>query len=169
MSVHLKKIERIIRVGRWVGVAVSGIGVFIIIIMTSFDVFFRYVLDAPFPASVEISELIQPYIVLFPCAFALYAGAHVRVTLFTQRLKGRAKVFVEVLPYIVGSVFFAVFTYWSWMHFWESFIINEIMLASIRLYWWIGKLAMPVGLFLMTVECLYRIFSLLNQNCESKG
>ena len=43
------------------------------------------------------------------------------------------------------------------------------MLASIKLYWWTGKLAMPLGLFLITVECLYEMVLIISQPATHKG
>jgi hypothetical protein len=51
--------------------------------------------------------------------------------------------------------------YMSGLNFWESFAINETMLAAIKLYWWIGKLAMPLGTAMIAIECAYQLFLLL--------
>ncbi len=133
-------------------VGISGIALLFLTVMTTADTFMRFVFNNPFPASVEISQLIQPYIVFLPFAFALNSKSHVRVTLFTERIKGKPRLIIEFLPYLIGTIFFGIMTYISWIRFYDSFKINETMLAAIRLYWWVGKLAMPVGLALITLE-----------------
>lgn len=157
------KLKSVLEVIHRVFLAVSGVGLSAMVLMISLDVFLRYLFNAPLPASVEISQLIEPYVVFLPFAFALTIGAHVHVSLLTSRLRGRAKAFSEILTYISGACFFSAITYWSWLLFWESFSVNEQMLASIPLPWWVGKLAMPLGLVAMTFQCVYYIFNPLKE------
>jgi TRAP-type C4-dicarboxylate transport system permease small subunit len=154
MNRFLKYGDKTLAVLRLAFVGISGIALLILTVMTTADTFMRFVFNSPFKASVEISQLIQPYIVFLPFAFALNSKSHVRVTLFTEKIKGRTRLIIEFIPFVIGTIFFAVMTYISWIRFYDSFRINETMLAAIRLYWWVGKLAMPVGLGLITLECL---------------
>lgn len=148
---------------RMIFVLLSGSALLVLTFMITADTFFRYVFNAPFPASVEISQLIQPYVVFLPFAFAMSTGTHVRVTLLTDRITGKARRFLDVLPFICGTVFFGIMTYVSWLKFWESFIIHEKMLAAVTLYWWVGKMAMPLGMVVITIECVYQfLFTLAN-------
>lgn len=147
----------------------SGLSLLSLTLMIVADTFSRYVFSAPFPASVEISQLIQPYVVFLPFAYALSTGSHVRVTLLTGRISGRLKKWIDCIPYMIGLIFFSIMTYMSWLNFWESFIINETMLAAIKLYWWIGKLAMPLGTVLIAIECAYQLFLLVTASTDNKG
>lgn len=151
MWVHL---ERLLQRLRLVLVALSGVALIGMVFMITLDVFLRFAFNAPLPATLEMSQLFEPHVVFLPMAFALSTDSHVRVSLFTQQLHGRAKTFAELFAYGVATIFFSLFTYWGWLHFWASFQINETMLASIKLYWWAGKLAMPLGLAAISAECL---------------
>jgi TRAP-type mannitol/chloroaromatic compound transport system permease small subunit len=116
-----------------------------------------------------MSQLFEPHVVFLPMAFALATGSHVRVSLFTQHFRGRTRKWVEIFDFSIAMVFFGLFFYWGWLHFWASFKINEVMLASIKLYWWTGKLAMPLGLFLITIECLYQVIVIISRTATNKG
>jgi TRAP-type C4-dicarboxylate transport system permease small subunit len=159
MTLH--RVESVLSKLHAVAVAISGIALFSLVFMITLDVFLRYVFNSPLPASVEVSQLLEPYVVFLPMAFAMAAHSHVRVTLFTGRFRGRLKTAAEIFAYVVSAVFFGLFFYWGWLHFWASFKINEFMLASVKLYWWIGKLAMPLGLILIAAECLHQILRTL--------
>jgi TRAP-type C4-dicarboxylate transport system permease small subunit len=165
----LAKIEKIFQKLRLALVAISGAALIAMILMITLDVFLRFAFNSPLPATLEMSQLFEPHVVFLPMAFALATGSHVRVSLFTQHFRGRAKKFAEIFAYVVAIVFFALFTYWGWLHFWASFKINEIMLASIKLYWWTGKLAMPLGLCLITVECLYQMVLIFARPAANKA
>ncbi len=156
-------LARGLRFLRLVCAGVSALSLLALTLMIVADTFFRYVFSAPFPASVEISQLIQPYVVFLPLAFALASDSHVRVTLVSGRLSPGAKKAAAAFAYLVGLVFFSVMAAMSGLNFWESYAINETMLAAIKLYWWIGKLAMPLGTTMMAIECAYQ---LLRVFCE---
>lgn len=142
-------------------VGVASLALLSLTLMIVADTFFRFVFATPFPASVEISQLIQPYVVFLPLAYALSTGSHVRVTLLTERMGGALRRWVSYIPYVIGLIFFSIMAYMSWLNFWESFRINETMLAAVKLYWWIGKLAMPLGTAMIALECAYQLFLLL--------
>jgi len=146
---------------RMLMVGVASLALLSLTLMIVADTFFRFVFSSPFPASVEISQLIQPYVVFLPLAYALATGSHVRVTLLTERMGGKLKKWVSCIPYVIGLIFFSIMAYMSWLNFWESFVINETMLAAIKLYWWIGKLAMPLGTAMIAIECAYQLFLVL--------
>ncbi len=165
----LEKTEEILKKLRLSLVVLSGAALIGMVLMITLDVFLRFVFNAPLPATLEMSQLFEPHVVFLPMAFALATGSHVRVSLITQHFRGRFRKVVEIFDFAVALVFFACFTYWGWLHFWASFKINEIMLASIKLYWWTGKLAMPLGLALITVECLYQMVLIVSRPASAKG
>jgi TRAP-type C4-dicarboxylate transport system permease small subunit len=159
-------IGKILRALRFVSVGAASLALLCLTLMIVADTFFRYVFSAPFPASVEISQLIQPYVVFLPLAYAMATGSHVRVTLLTERIGGKPKRWISCLAYLVGLLFFSIMAYMSGLNFWESFRINETMLAAIKLYWWIGKLAMPLGTAMIAIECAYQLLLLMTDTRE---
>jgi TRAP-type C4-dicarboxylate transport system permease small subunit len=138
-------------------------------IMISVDVVLRFFFNAPLPASVEISQLIEPWVIFLPFAYTLAIGGHVRVTLITMRISPRWQAVCEIFACGVDFVFFLILGYFSWIEFAHSLSINEIMLAAIRLPWWAGKLAMPIGVFVIAIQCLYQIGCTWNTLAERKS
>ena len=165
----LERTERILKVFRYAAIVISAAALFGLVLMITADTFFRFVLLQPFPATVEISQLVEPYVIFLPMAFALAAGSHVRVTMLTSRLGPKAEFFSDCLAYAVGFFFFAVMTYISWFSFWQSFVINETVLAAIKLYWWTGRFAMPLGMAAVTIECAYQFIRTLNARGAAAG
>lgn len=123
------------------------------------DVTLRYFFNSPLAASVEISQLIEPWVIFLPFAYTLAIGGHVQVTLLTMRLPARWRLVCDIFAYTVDFLFFAVLCYFSWVQFADSFAIGEIMLASVRLPWWAGKLAMPLGSLFIGIQCVFQILS----------
>lgn len=126
------------------------------------DVFLRFVLNSPLPATWEMSEVGMPYIVFLAFAYTLTVDGHVRVTLVTRVLPEKAQLLSEVITNSLCLAICSVFAYWSWLRFWESFLMREEILAAIRIPWWIGKFAMPVGMATFAVRYLIRLIRNLN-------
>lgn len=128
------------------GVALLGLA-----FMISYDVLVRFVFNTPLPASVEISQLIQPFVVLLPMALTLRRGQHVKVTLLTQRLPLKAQRILAVLVLAFEVLICALLTVVGWREFWSSYSIGETMMAAIPLPWWVGKFAFPLGIGMLTL------------------
>lgn len=150
-------VERINQGANAVLVAVSAVVLISMAFMVTYDVFVRNVFNAPLPASVEISQLMEPYVVFLPFAYTLAIGSHVRVTLLTMRLPDFLFLSSEILVYLLDLLFFSLLAYFSWAEFMESWAVDEIMLAAIKLPWWVGKFSMPLGMFFMALQCLLQL------------
>jgi len=133
------------------------------------DVFMRAVFNSPFPGSVEICALAVVYVIYFGLAYGLTKGAHVRVTLILARLPHKVRRVCTFLAYSIGTVFFGVATWRSWIYFWKSFTEREFMFASINIPWYLGKFAVPIGAFFMFITCLLYLVLTLSGKLEKRG
>ncbi len=140
--------------------SLSWIITLFVTIMLVADISVRFLFGKPLPASYEISEVLMPYIVMFAFPYALTMSIHVRVTLLTDRLSRKAQLYCEILGNTLSLIMCVLLTYWSWLRFWESFLIGEEILAPVSIPWWIGKLGMPIAFgmfglrfFLKLIEC----------------
>jgi TRAP-type C4-dicarboxylate transport system permease small subunit len=132
----------------------------------SLDVFLRFAFKNPIPAATELTILLIPHIAIFPFAYTLVRGQHVRITLLTGRFHLKLRVMTEAMVYVVEVFFFSILFWYSWLAFWESFMIGEIMPAVIRLPWWAGKLAMPIGTLLIAAQCIFSFIEILTPKEE---
>jgi TRAP-type C4-dicarboxylate transport system permease small subunit len=128
----------------------TGIALVMLTFMITFDVGSRFAFNAPLPATVELSELLMAYIVFLAMGYTLSQGLHIRVSVLFEFIPKSAKVYFDLIAAAVGICFCAMVTYYSWTFFLHSFEIREEMLAVVKLPWYVGKFAMPVGfLFFM--------------------
>jgi TRAP-type C4-dicarboxylate transport system permease small subunit len=150
-------------------VAIIG-GVFLLGLMFFIcaDVFMRAVFNSPFPGSVEICALGVVYVIYFGFAYALTRGAHVRVTLIIERFPHRFRQVSMIIAYSIGSLFFGAATWRTWIYFWKSFVSKEFMFASIKIPWYLGKFAVPVGTLFMCMTFLIYLILTLAGNSEEK-
>ena len=168
----LGKSEKVLTMTNNVLQVITGCVLTFIFSMVTLDVFLRYVFNRPLPASQSISELLVGWVIFLPYAYTLLIGGHVRVSLLLVKLPARLQIVADIFVYAVDFIFFALLTYWTWLFFWQSFLEGEIMWAATKLPWWVGKMSMFIGLFFISVTCLYfvldRVSSLLS-GTSNKG
>jgi TRAP-type C4-dicarboxylate transport system permease small subunit len=131
-------------------------------LMIVLDIALRALFNRPLPASWEISEVLMPYIVAFGFAYTLTIDKHIRVSmvtdLFPVKMQIRVRCFTDLLSFLMCSLI----TYYSCIWFWESFSINEQILAAIDIPWWFGKVAMPIAFATFGIRyLLLAIFALV--------
>lgn len=128
-----------------------------LVFMVTIDVGGRFLLNRPLPASVEISQLLMPYVVFTCFAYALAVGGHTRVSIVVNRFPLKIRLWSDTISDAIGATFFALISYPGWIHFWDSYIINEFMLAAIFLPWWASKVIFPIGTGALSLRFLLRL------------
>ncbi len=136
---------------------ISWVALIIIILMVTIDVTGRFLFEAPLPASFEISALLMPFIMFPPLAYALSMGLHIRVSLLTRRLPPRAQLWFEIGADVIGLALFAMVAYIGWLHFYKSYLIRELIFASIDLPWYPSKLLLFVGATCFSLQFIINI------------
>jgi TRAP-type C4-dicarboxylate transport system permease small subunit len=80
-------------------------------------------------------------------AYALRSGDHIRVTLILQRLRGRARWWMEVLCLAVATLLSSYFAWFSAKLVWGSYTLHDISQNVDATPLWIPQLSMALGLF----------------------
>jgi TRAP-type C4-dicarboxylate transport system permease small subunit len=149
-------------------VAVFGaVLIFAAMILVVADVSGRYLFDKPITGGIELEQIMLGYIEFLTLAYALAIGAHLRVTMVVDRLGPRTRLGADLLGALFGLTLFAFLTWGAWEHFWESWVVDEYMPSVVELPFWIPKFAMPVGMFLMSLQFLVSLIVRIAQSTES--
>lgn len=138
---------------------ITGACLIVLTLLIFFDVFLRYLLNSPLPATTEISELIMPYIGLSVLSYALYTSSHIRITFLTDKTSGKVKTTFDLACNLSGLIFSAFVTWGSWKFFYGSFVIREEMLSVIKLPYYLGKFSMPLGFGIFTLRFLCHVIT----------
>lgn len=152
-----QRIEEVLMILSWVAT------LFITFLIVT-DIFLRFVLNKPLPATWEMSEVVMPYIVFFALAYTLEKDMHIRVNLIISRLPSKFRFACEIFSNIVSVSICVMMTYWSWLLFHDSFLAGEDMLAAIKIPWWFGKFAMPVGMAAFVFRLIIKLVYLFQQH-----
>lgn len=154
----LSRIDHAARIVETTITAFSWMVTIFLTLMIVIDVSGRFFFNRPLPATWELGEICMPYIVFFPFAYALRRDNHVRVLLirnqFSPGVQRRMKIFTDAISVPIC----ALMTYYSWLRFWDSYSLQEEMLAAVRILWWWGKIAMPIGMGIFTIAYILQLF-----------
>jgi TRAP-type C4-dicarboxylate transport system permease small subunit len=160
-----KRIEAASYRWNWVIMIGGSIVILAIILLVVADVSGRYLFNSPIKGSLELSGIMLAIIAFLCFSYALIQRTHIRMTLILDRLPVRLKLIAEILAGIAGIVFFLLLDLGGIKQFWDSFVVRELMPATITIPYWIPKMVLPIGVSLMVVQWMiyvvYHIFVLL--------
>ena len=126
----------------------------LIMFLTAADVIKRYFTGASIPGTAEFSEVFLVAAVYFGLAFAMRVGAHVGVDLVVMKMSGRAAKAIQIVGYSIGIgvlLWMFVETIGTAVH---SISVNEFRYGLIRVPVWPAKVAIPIGLAALILECV---------------
>jgi TRAP-type C4-dicarboxylate transport system permease small subunit len=168
MEMILQAVERISSVSGWF----SGVGVVIMAVLITVDVFLRYFFGKPLLFADDISVYSMIFITFVGAALTLKMKKHISVDLFYKMLSRRAKLWLDVATTFVGCFVIWVVTWYAivWVRYtYESGYMSPGILGTPM---WIPGLALPIGCFLFglqyIVECVKVVRALHEQESEAK-
>lgn len=130
----------------------SFIMMFLIILV---QVFFRYVVRYPLPWSMEITAIGYVWTVMFAACFTMRQRAHVKFTLFYDRLKPKPAAVFRMLGNIIIVITFTSAIYASWkFSFFVSFQLTPVFRIPFTIIF------LPFVYFLCTIS-IYTIMEIV--------
>ena len=121
---------------------------------TSYEVFVRYLLNAPTSWAFDLSYILYGGLFFMAGAYTLSRGGHVRADMFSRLWPPRVQASVELLLYItfffpgVISMIIA-----GWQYAYDSFRIREMSINSpIGIPIWQIKMMIPIGATLLSLQ-----------------
>ncbi|MFD1798084.1 TRAP transporter small permease subunit [Paracoccus aurantiacus] len=149
----------------WINEAVGRVvsllaGVFAAIII--YDVFMRYVMNAPTPWGFDLTKMIYGFYFIMLGGYALRHQAHVKVDLLTAAMNPGPRRWVEIAGYIIFFLPFSiVFTLYSWQFGLRSLAQGEKTYGAVQLPVYPLKLAMGVAAVLLLIQGIAELMKLV--------
>ena len=133
--------------------------IIILTIGTSYEVFVRYLLNAPTSWAFDFSYILYGGLFFMSGAYTLSRGGHVRADMFSRLWPIRVQASIELLLFIV--FFFPGILSMSiagWHYAYDSFRIKEMSINSpIGIPIWQIKMMIPVGAALLSLQGLAEV------------
>lgn len=137
----------------WSGRIVS-FAVPVLIITVSYDVFMRYLFNAPTYWSYELSYMLGTAVISLGLPYVHYHASHIRVDLIYSRFSARARLMLDTV--LTLFLFFPLVVMWTRVfgtNAWQSFVTREVSYDSMWLpILWPFKLVIFLGFLLLLIQ-----------------
>jgi len=126
--------------------------VFIIMLVTTFDVVARYVFNRPLLWGWLLNRQLFGVFILFAGVYTLFKGEHIRIEILYDHFPPKLKNFARWIALACFVSFMGVLVWQgSWMG-WNSLRMNEKAAGAFRIPWYPFKLLIPIVAFLFLLE-----------------
>jgi len=135
-----------------VSAVVAGILILATALFVSYEVFMRFLFNAPTEWVNEVSVylvLISAFLGLAP---ALASGKHISVDLVTTVLSPRLNRWLKIIVSVLGLCYSLVFLVTSWETALNSYQLNMLSVSTLRIPLFIPQMALPIGFALMSLQ-----------------
>ncbi|XOB62261.1 TRAP transporter small permease subunit [Campylobacterota bacterium DY0563] len=155
-------IERTGQISSWL--------IFILVLMVSGDVLFRYFFHISSIAEQELQWHILAAIAMFGSAFTFQQGEHVRVDLFYHHYSEKVKLYMDVLiPLLIIIPFSLFIIYLSSEYVMQSYHTGEVSPDPGGLpYRYLVKSLIPIGFTLILIQGLAVLLKAVSKIKEEK-
>ena len=123
-----------------------------------YEVFMRYLFNAPTRWVIEFSEYMLLYMALLAAAWVLKQEGHVRVEMLVDVLPHNVKAGLHAVTSWVGAVVCALFGWYGAALTWETFWSGEVLFRAVHVPKWAVLVSLPIGLLLLTLQFIRRAF-----------
>jgi C4-dicarboxylate transporter DctQ subunit len=149
MDIISKLDEKLAEVAGWI--------VIVMMVTISYDVAMRYIFGMPTTWSFEINRYMLILVAFFGCAWALPAGGHVAVDIFTEKMETRKKAVLEIITSLMAFTYMLVFFYEASVFTWDAW--EGGVRSTEYLAWplWPMRSFLVIGSFFLVLEFLFRV------------
>ncbi|UCF92516.1 MAG: TRAP transporter small permease [Desulfobacterales bacterium] len=132
-------------------------------LLISYDVFSRYLLNSPVLFSDEISGYMLVFIGFIGAASALKDGRHISVDILVARLKPKAQVRLQVITSILSLAVLVIFCWHSWVMVYRSFERNVRVPSILLTPLWIPQMLISIGSVFLILQLLVEMAKALRE------
>ena len=161
-------IRRIIEVVETLICTIGALALGIMAFVLGIGIISRYVLNQPIPGVYDIVQLSMVWVVFLSLAYTQRERRHIQVGILTSRLPRTTRISLEIGAYFIGFVFFAVMSWQTWLAAVQSFQIREYWPGLLRTPIYPSKMALFVGVALLSLRFVLDIVDGIQQLRASK-
>ena len=96
-----------------------------LVLATCYEVFVRYVMDAPTIWAYEIGYILTGSHFLLGMAYTLQCGEHIRIDIFSGKFPDRVRAVIDLIGYAITLPLMLWLTYALWGHLATGYLRNE--------------------------------------------
>lgn len=135
----------------------AGWIVIVMMVTISYDVAMRYIFRMPTTWSYEINRYMLILVVFFGGAWALPAGGHVAVDIFTGKMERRKKAVFEILTSIMALAYMSMFFFESTVFAWDAWEGGVRSTEYLAWPMWPMRTFLVIGSLCLALEFLFKV------------
>lgn len=155
------KLVSVIRKVSGVGTFLSSLFMIFITILIGLEVLLRSVFDTTTHISTEYSTYFFIALVSLGLAYTMREDGHIRITLLTGRLKGKAKKIQEISTTVLALIISVFLFYHTVLMAYETYSLGMKADTVSETPLYIPQLAIPVGILLLIIQLIDRILEII--------
>ncbi len=130
----------------------GGLGILVMGLILTYEVFVRYVFSAPTIWVQETSIYLYMWTMLAAGSYTLQKRKHVHVDLLVERLPARPRMVLEAATNAVGTVFCAIISVQAYQMIEATVRFGKVSATPLRVPLWIPQSALLMGFVLLTFQ-----------------
>lgn len=150
MSGMRRIVQGVSRLFSWI----SGVFILALMLLVVLEVVLRDLFETTLGGTIEVSEVVLAFLVFLGVAYAQQDDAHVQTDLVTSRLPPGAAAWIRAVGLVVAAIVLLVAAWATAGRGWDAFQTGESRFGLRSVPVWPARLIIPVGLFLLALECL---------------
>ena len=139
---------------------IAAIVIMAIMLIGTYQVFGRKLLNAPVPGYVDWIEMIMTVFAFVAISYTQRLGGHVRMEIILGQLKGRVLYFLEIFGTLCAIFIVSVLAYYGYEHFLRAFEIGDSTI-DIELPVWPSKLLVPFAFSILIIRLFIQLFGFI--------
>jgi len=155
------KLIHIIRKVSGIGTFLSSLFMIFITILIGLEVLLRSVFDTTTHISTEYSTYFFIALVSLGLAYTMREDGHIRITLLTGRLKGKARKIQEISTTVLALIISVFLFYHTVLMTYETYSLGMKADTVSETPLYIPQLAIPVGILLLIFQLIDRILEII--------
>jgi C4-dicarboxylate transporter, DctM subunit len=141
------------------GAVISGALILIMMVMTTLDVFLRYVLNSPISGNYESQPILLIGVVYLAAASIQAKRSHISLDLITSHLSKRNQFAFLLFSDIIFLAFSAIICWQFALASWTAWVSNDIFWGIVKIPLWPPYLIITVGTGLLSVRLIEGLIS----------
>lgn len=141
----------------------SAISIFFVMGLMTYEVAQRAAGQNSLPGMTGLTELLLAFVVALSLPLAYREDKHVSTGIVADRLSERRRLILETAGLVVTVGFLAWLSYATIVRAWSATVMQEIRYGIIAIPAWPGRIALAVGVTVMTLEACRRLWGHVQQ------
>ncbi|MBD3678062.1 MAG: TRAP transporter small permease [Rhodobacteraceae bacterium] len=154
--------QKLARIERFLAL-ISGIAVFMLMVLAVVSVSGRNFFNAPLPGYVDWIEQAMPLIAFMGVSFAARDGTHIRMDIVIGQLNGRPLWAAEFVTAFATLILMMLLVWGSWAHFersfdWSAPLFSRDSTIDIALPIWPAKILAPIAFSVLCLRTMLQLW-----------